>query len=263
MLQAAIIFLREGFEAFLTVAIILSYLKKTGRRKLIPAVYWAVGASIVASGALGYMLAQVSNQSLWEAASGLLAIVLVTTLVIHMWRTAPQMKSNIEQRLASVSTRPSRAAFLGVFAFAALMVTREGMETALLLMQVHEPGFVAGTFLGVFAAFLLSWAWVRFGYRINLRRFFQVTSIFLLLFLAQIAIYTFHEFTETGLIRNIEWLHDATEPFSPVGIYGKWFSLFMIAGCATWMIWVSFIDRKNQSGLAGAEVKSSTFNRAG
>jgi high-affinity iron transporter len=162
------------------------------------------------------------------------------------------MKGHIEQRLASASSRPSRAAFLGVFAFAALMITREGMETALLLIQVHEPGFIAGTVLGIFAAVSLSWAWAHFGHRINLKRFFQVTSIFLLLFVGQIAIYTFHEFTETGLIRNIGWLHDATEPFSPVGIYGKWFSLLMVFLCAVWLICSSLIDRKNESQLAGA-----------
>src|SRR5205823_5627030 len=105
MIQAAIIFLREGFEAFLIVAIILSYLRKTGRSDLSPAVYWAIVASIVASGALGLMVFKASNQSLWEAVSGLVAIVLVATLVLHMWRTAPRLKQNIELRLSSVSAR--------------------------------------------------------------------------------------------------------------------------------------------------------------
>ena len=252
MLQAAIIFLREGFEAFLIVAIMLSYLRKTGQLSLIPAVYWAIVASIIASGTLGYVLLKASNQSLWEAASGLIAIILVTTLVIHMWRTAPRLKHDIEQHLANVSTRPSRAAFLGVFVFAALMITREGMETALLLIQVHESGFLAGTVLGISAAAALSWAWGHLGHRINLKRFFQVTSIFLLLFVAQIAIYTFHEFTETGLIRNMERLHDATEPFSPVGIYGKWFSLLMVGLSMAWLAGAWALDRWSQFRLTDA-----------
>ena len=126
------------------------------------------------------------------------------------------------------------------------------METALLLIQVHESGFVAGTLLGISAAAALSWAWAHFGHRINLKRFFQVTSIFLLLFVAQIAIYTFHEFTETGLIRNMERLHEATEPFSPVGIYGKWFSLLLIGLCMVWLVGSSAVDRRNQARLASA-----------
>ncbi len=236
MIQAAIIFLREGFEAFLIVAIILAYLRKTDQKRLIPAVYWAIGASLVLSSALGYVLLRASNQALWEAVSGLVAIVLVTSLVIHMWRIAPRMKHDIEQRLDSVAARPSRAAFIGVFLFATLMIAREGMETALMLFQVHEAGFITGTILGIAAAATLSWAWAHFGHRINLKRFFQATSIFLLLFVAQMAVYTFHEFTETGLIRNLERWHEATEPFSPVGTYGKWFSLMMVFMCALWLM---------------------------
>ena len=60
------------------------------------------------------------------------------------------------------------------------------------------------------------------------RRFFQVTSIFLLLFMVQIAIYSFHEFSEAGVLPNSQVLHEATEPFSPTGIYGSWFSAIAI-----------------------------------
>ena len=38
MLQSAVITLREGLEAFLIVAISLTYLRKTGRATLAPAV---------------------------------------------------------------------------------------------------------------------------------------------------------------------------------------------------------------------------------
>jgi hypothetical protein len=68
----------------------------------------------------------------------------------------------------------------------------------------------------------------------------------------QIAIYSFHEFTESGLIRNMERLHEATEPFSPVGIYGKWFSLVMIGLCMGWLAGSWAVDRWNQVRLAGA-----------
>ena len=260
MLQAAIIFLREGFEAFLIVAIMLAYLRKTGQHKLIPAVYWAIVASIVASGALGFVLFRATNQAIWEAVSGLFAIVLVTSLVIHMWRTAPRLKQDIEDRLTNVSARPSWTAFAGVFLFASLMITREGMETALLLVQIHESGFILGTASGIVAAAGLSWLWARYGHRINLQRFFQATSIFLLLFVAQLSIYTFHEFTETGLIRNVETWHEATEPFSPVGIYGKWFSLLLVIVCAAWFVTGWAIDwTRNKQRLVGRSRPQTLF----
>ena len=77
MINALIIVFREGFEAFLTVAIILTYLRKTGRDSLRPAVYWGIAASVVVSFALGYLLQSV-NQPLWE---GVLGVVVSHTQV--------------------------------------------------------------------------------------------------------------------------------------------------------------------------------------
>jgi len=86
-------------------------------------------------------------------------------------------------------------------------------------------------------------AWVNFGHLINLRRFFQVTAIFLLLFMVQVGIYSFHELSEAGVLPNSQVLHDATESFSPEGIYGKWFSLVALGLSALWLIGVGIRDR--------------------
>jgi len=89
----------------------------------------------------------------------------------------------------------------------------------------------------------LAWAWGQFGHLINIKRFFQVTGIFLLLFMTQVAIYTFHEFAEAGVLPNSEVLHAATEKFSPDGLYGQWFSVVMVAVCALWLAGAWMIDR--------------------
>src|SRR5918911_3373331 len=128
MLQSFVITLREGLEAFLIVAISLAYLKKTGRRSLIPAVHWGIAASIALSIGTGVLLAQAANQALWEAVLALVAAVLVASLTVHMWRVGKRMKRDIEGRLEASSAKPGRAAFMGVFAFTLLMITREGME---------------------------------------------------------------------------------------------------------------------------------------
>ena len=112
MLQAFVITLREGLEAFLIVAISLAYLKKTGRVELISAVKWGIAISIVLSVGAGILLQQARNQSLWEGVLAIVAAVSVTTLIIHMWRTGRRMKANIEGRLASSAQRAGRAAFL-------------------------------------------------------------------------------------------------------------------------------------------------------
>src|SRR5687768_7238562 len=277
MLNSFIIVLREGFESFLLVAVILAYLRKSGQQWLNTSVYLAIAVALAASGGLAYLLYQgvddatvqnifgefiggyvskfFANEALREAVLGAVAVVMVGTLVIHMWRTGPKLQQNIRQRLSSVSSNSSRvAAVLGVFLFTFLMITREGMETALLLMQVKDPNIIQGALLGLVAAVAFAIGWARFGHLINVKRFFQVTSIFLLLFMLQVAIYSFHEFTEAGLLPNSEFLHHATEKYSPDGLYGKWFSPLMIGICALWLVGAWLIDRgKNRFSASISE----------
>ncbi len=237
MLQAFIIAFREGFEGFLIVAIILSYFKKSKDKWLIPAVYWGILVSIFASAGIGYILREGVNQSLWEGILGVVTIVMVGSLVYQMWRIGPRFKSDVEQQLFKASSKTSRAAaFLAVFIFSVLMITREGMEMAVMLIQVRQGQFITGMFLGLLAATALSVAWLRFSYSINLTRFFKVTGIFLALFLVQIGIYSIHEFSEAGILPNSEAIHVATEQFSPAGVYGKWFSLLIVLPCILWLV---------------------------
>ncbi len=269
MLNSFIIVLREGFESFLLVAVILSYLRKSGQKWLTSSVYAAIAVALSASIGLAYLLnkgideAQLErsfgatlggyvtqffgNEALREAVLGVVAIVMVGTLVIHMWRTGPKVQQRMQERLSAMSSRSSRvAALVGVFLFTFLMITREGMETALLLMQVRDPHLVNGAILGLIAATAFAWGWARFGHLINVKRFFQVTGIFLLLFMIQIAIYSFHEFAEAGLLPNSEVLNAATEKFSPDGLYGKWFSPLMISLCGLWLLGAWLIDRARE-----------------
>jgi high-affinity iron transporter len=277
MLNSFIIVLREGFESFLLVAVILAYLKKSGQNWLTPSVYTAIVLALAASGGLAYLLATgidydttqnifgsfiggyvntfFANEALREAILGAVAVVMVGTLVIHMWRTGPKIQQRMRERLSEMSSKKSRiAAVLGVFLFTFLMITREGMETALMLMQVKDPNVINGALLGLCAAIAFALGWARYGHLINVKRFFQVTGIFLLLFMLQVAIYSFHEFTEAGLLPNSEFLHHATEKYSPDGLYGKWFSLIMIGFCALWLFgaWLMDRNRKARDNSAGS-----------
>lgn len=253
MIPALIIVFREGFEAFLTVAIIFAFLRKTGRDWLRPAVYAGIATSIVASFALGWWLMHVSeHQSLIEGILGVVAAVMVASFVVHVWRIAPRMKGDMERRLDTYSSTTSRLlAIAGIFGFTVLMVTREGMETALMLIQVRNSRFIIGSLLGIGAAAAMSWAWAHYGHRIDIKRFFQVTGLFLLLFTLQILFYSIHEFSEAEVLgRWSEAIHNATEPYSPVGIYGKWLSILMVGLCAAWLIGASMKDRFERSRAA-------------
>lgn len=250
MPSSFIIVLREGFEAFLIVAITLAYLRREGRSGLIAPVYWGIAASILISGALGWILMQGANRPLWEGIMGLVAIPFIIGFVVHMWRSGPHLKQRMEAKLGETAERPSLRAAVGVFLFSLLMVSREGMETALMLLQVKSANMVPGALLGLATAGSLAWAWARYGHRINLRLFFQVTGIFLLLFTVQIAIYALHELSEAGLVVNdaVVAFHVATEPFSPYGIYGKWFPLVMIGIPVGWLLIASVKNGLQSSG---------------
>jgi high-affinity iron transporter len=254
VLQILIITMREGIEAFLIVAITAGILRQTGRAALLPAVYWgtavAVAASFVASG----FFAEAENKPLWEGILAAAAAVMVITMTVYMWRTARTMRKTIGARIEEVThDKATAAAWWAVFVFVLLMIVREGMETALLLtslfMQQGQHVLLVGGLLGVAGAALVAWAWTRYGRRINLARFFQVTAVFLLIFSLQLIIYTFHELFEAGAVPFVdnEFWHIATEPYGPEGFYGQWLTYLMVLVPAGWLLTVWLRDR-----LAGA-----------
>jgi high-affinity iron transporter len=240
MLQAFVITLREGLEAFLIVAISLAYLRKSGRHQLVPAVHWGIALSVVLSIGAAVLFQRASNQALWEGVLALVAAVLVASLIVHMWRHAKRLKREIEQRLEQSALQTGAQAFLGVFLFTLLMITREGMETAMLmgtlLFQVQTANVIAGAAMGTLCAAGVAWLWSRYGHQINLALFFQVTAVFLGVFVVQLLIYGFHELTEANIFPYSEPLHWATEPYGPDGRYGQFLSYLLVLLPTLWLV---------------------------
>jgi high-affinity iron transporter len=244
MYQAFVITLREGLEAFLIVAISLAYLRKTGRHQLVSAVHWGIGLSIVISMGAAWLFSRASNQALWEGILALVAAALVATLIVHMWRHAKRMKRQIELRLESSAAQLGAKAFLGVFLFTVLMITREGMETALLMAQLifqnSAVDIIGGAAAGVVCAAFVAWLWSRYGHRVNLAVFFQVTAVFLAVFVVQLLIYGLHELTEANLFPGSEPLHWATEPYGPDGRYGQFITYLLVLLPLGWLVFAAF-----------------------
>jgi high-affinity iron transporter len=168
------------------------------------------------------------------------AALMVASLTVHMWRVARRLKSEIQESLERSAVRAGAGAFLGVFLFTLFMITREGMETALLmsalLLQVKSASLIAGALAGIAGAALLAVVWSRYGHRINLGLFLQVTAVFLLVFLVQLLIYGFHELTEANVLPYSEALHWATEPWGPDGRYGQVLSYLLVLVPAGWLL---------------------------
>jgi high-affinity iron transporter len=236
MLQAFVITLREGIEAFLIVAISLAYLRKTDRPELIRAVHWGIVAAAAISVAGGSLLFNASNQEWLEGPLAIVAAVSVLLLTAQMWRAGNRIRGAIEQRLQSSSARAGAAAFLGVFLFTALMISREGMETALLLLQLRDaPSLVAGALLGVGGALLVSALWSRFGRRVPLTLFLQMTAIFLFVFVVQLLIYGIHEMSEQEFLPYSLAIHEATEAWGPESMFGHVLTYMLVVAPLSWL----------------------------
>jgi high-affinity iron transporter len=163
----------------------------------------------------------------------------VTALTVHMWRAGKHMKGQIEGRLRTSSQRPGTSAFLGVFLFTLLMVTREGMETALLLMQLRETVYLAvGAALGIAGAATIAWLWSRYSHRINLALFFQVTAIFLFVFVLQLFIQGVHEMSEQNFLPYSQFLHASTEAWGPDSLFGHLLTYLLVLLPLSWLLLV-------------------------
>ena len=245
--QMLVVTLREGIEMFLIVAIAAAYLRKTGRDALLPAVWWGAGSAVVASTILGVWLAEVAVQPFWEGVLALVAAALVVSMVIYMLKAAKHMREEIGARLESAARQAGTGAWIGVFLFTLLMITREGMEFAFVAAsiagQTGTGALLGGAFMGLVVAALLALAWVRYGHRVDLALFFQVTSIFLILFAVQLLLYAFHEFTEANAlpIDNAYW-HLATEEWAE-GTYADVISVLLVIVPLLWLGWVSMRRR--------------------
>ena len=204
MLEALVIVLREGVEASLVLAIVLAYLNKTGRSALAPWVWAGVGLALVASVAGAWGLTRFQwNPEAFEGALMLLGAVGVITLVVWMNRAAKGLRREIEQHLEA-ATQQSTGAGWGVLAFCALMILREGVETVLFLSTIafntdglsRLVGVVVGLGLSAIFAFYL----IRGSLRIDIGKFFRVTTIVLYVLAFQLVVGGLHELSESGVI---------------------------------------------------------------
>ncbi|HEY6307459.1 MAG TPA: Fe-S-containing protein [Candidatus Angelobacter sp.] len=204
MFQALVVTLREGVEAALIVGIALVYLAKIGRPDLRRVVYAALGTAFVASVAAGVVLSRLQNTINQDKLEGwimLVAAVLVVGMIVFMMRTARRLKGEIETKVGSLAGDSSK---WGLFAFIFLMVFREGAETVGILAGVtlnsSELMSFLGTLAGVTLAVLFGVMFVKGSVRIDLRRFFRVTTVILLFVAAQLLISGFHELSESGVV---------------------------------------------------------------
>lgn len=208
MLSALLITLREGLEAALIIGIILAYLVKTDNRPGFKSVWLGVSLAIFASlvaGAAIYLLAGEFSgraEEIFEGLAMFLAAGVLTWMIFWMRQQAINIKAHLHAQIQSVLTSGSA---LGLVILSFVVVVREGIETVLFLFaatRVAESvvSFTAGGLLGLAVAIAIGYSIYKGTSGLNLRTFFNVTSVVLIVFAAGLLAHGIHEFHEANLI---------------------------------------------------------------
>lgn len=217
MLVPFLIMFREGVEAALIVGIIASYLHQTGRSAWMPVVWIGIFLALALSLVVGAILQLLSAefpqkmQELFEAIIGLIAVGVLTAMVFWMRKAARSIKSELHHSIDAAfetSTHKGMGLILMVF----FAVSREGLESVFFLLaafqQSEGPAAPLGALLGVLLATAVGYAIYRGGLKLNLRKFFRWTGVFILFIAAGILATSVKSLHEAGL-----WNHFQTIVF--------------------------------------------------
>ena len=196
-----LITLREGLEVSLVLAILNSYLVKTGRGSETGAVWRGTGLAALLCLAVGIVVhAAVGglNGTVEQLVEGFIAVAaasVLTWMIFWMRANARTLGSELRDKVDAATTVSALAAI----AFVATV--REGLETVLFLLSAETGSssgaeVVLGGIAGLVVSAILGWLIYKGGNRMNLRRFFQVTGVLLILFAAGLVGKAFHEFRE-------------------------------------------------------------------
>ena len=201
----ALITFREAFEAALLLSIILLVLSRLGRGELRPYAYAATIISIILGIGLGggvYVLYHgFPEKTLFEALSAYLAAIVLVTVIVWMARHGPNVKREVEEKLAKAFTPLSVAIVSFIFVF------REVLETILITAPflVQNPSAtIAGVIVGTVGALIFASLIYIVGLKVNLRLFFLATSIMLVFVASGLVGYGTHELLEWAEEKGVE-----------------------------------------------------------
>ena len=202
-----LITLREGLEAGLILAIILAYLRSTNQRPHFRTVLVAAMAAIAISLVIGATIFAVAGEfegrwaDAFEGAAMLVAVGVLSWMIVWMKRQSAGIKRSLERDMAQAIGMGSVVA-LALIPFSAVL--REGLETAVFLFAATRTSTplesTVGATAGIVVAIGLTWGIYSGGYRVNLRVFFNVTGVFLIVFAAGLLVHGIHELQEAAVL---------------------------------------------------------------
>ena len=208
MIPSFIITFRETLEAALIVGIVLSYLSRTGRTQYFSAVYLGVGSGLIASviGAFLFKFAAGGftgrSEEIFEGVTMLIGAALLTTMIFWMMG----QKRVVEELEERVAVELSEAHKWGLFSVVFIAILREGIETVIVLGAAgfaSESNSLPGAAAGIGGAIILGYAIFKGSKKINLKKFFNYTSVLLILFATGLVAHGIHELQEAAVIPTV------------------------------------------------------------
>ncbi|MBK6431067.1 FTR1 family protein [Candidatus Amarolinea dominans] len=211
MLPAFLLALREGLEAALIVGIVLGALRKLGHNRQQGSVWQGVVAAVAVSLVAALLLYAVglkmegAAEQIFEGVTMLLAAAILTWMIFWMQTQGRRINRELETGVRqAVSGMGGNKGHWALFSVAFIAVLREGIETALFLtattFTAGGQATLLGALLGLSAAAALGYILFATTRQLNVKRFFQVTSVLLILFAAGLVAHSIHEFNEVGWI---------------------------------------------------------------
>jgi len=225
MIASLIITFRETLEAALVTGIVLSYLSRTRQTRYNRVVYAAVASGVVAAVIGAFFFSRLAGgftgqaEQLFEGITMLLGALLLSTMILWMMR-----QRHLAQELeARVATEVAEAHSWGLFSLVFLAVLREGIETVIFLGAVSATaasGGLVGALIGIGVAIVLGYLIFVGAHKVNVKTFFNVTSLLLILFAAGLVAHGVHELQEAGVVPAlIEHVWDINPPVNADGGY--------------------------------------------
>lgn len=208
MLATFLIGLREGLEAALVVGILVAYLKRLGRKDVLPRLWTGVGAAVLLALVIGAVLTFGSyaltfqGQEIIGGTLSLIAVGMVTWMIFWMRKAGRTMKATLQ---GGVDRALESGTVWALVLVGFVSVAREGIETTLLLWSMVQsfgdaPSAILGAALGLVVAVLAGWLLARGAVRLDLSRFFTWTGGFLVIIAAGVLAYALSDLQEAGVV---------------------------------------------------------------
>ena len=212
MLATLVIFLREGIEASMIVAILLAYLNRLGHREHFKDVFLGVGAALVLAtggGVAAYYTIRSYDgsrvQTIFETATYILAAAVLTYMTFWMRNHARSISKELRSKADAALDGKARWG-LALLAFQA--VGREGLETVVftlaIIFSTSTTGALSGAVIGLAGALGIAFVIYRLGHKLNLSKFFTVIGCLLMIFAAGLLADTVENLQELGWLRVLE-----------------------------------------------------------